>query len=208
MQAAIADLLDGRQIAGNIHRQLATIRRPSLRVEVSEVGPRQNSDALKSLRQGGFAVSGLEYPEFTTMSYIAHIVEVRIEPKTRRVQMPRVVSIADCGRVISPRTAASQIYGGVVWAFSGALREGTEIDARYGDYLNNDLADYVAAVNADIGDIEVGFVDQPDYLCNSVGLKGLGEVAMVGASAAIANAIFHATGKRLRDMPIRIEDLL
>jgi xanthine dehydrogenase YagR molybdenum-binding subunit len=208
MQATLAELLDGRQIAGNIHRQLATIRRPSLRVEVSEVGPGQNADALTSLRQGGFAVAGPEYPDFTTMSYIAHFVEVRIEPRTRRIRMPRVVSIADCGRVISPRTAASQIYGGVVWAFSGALREGTEIDARYGGYLNNDLADYVVAVNADIGDIEVGFVDQPDPLANSMGLKGLGEVAMVGASAAIANAIFHATGTRLREMPIRIEHML
>ncbi|WP_246727141.1 molybdopterin cofactor-binding domain-containing protein [Rhizobium leguminosarum] len=85
------------------------------------------------------------------MSYIAHFVEVRIEPRTRRIRMPRVVSIADCGRVISPRTAGSQIRGGVVWAFSAALREAIEIDPRFGVYLNNDLADYVVAVNADIG---------------------------------------------------------
>ncbi len=98
--------------------------------------------------------------------------------------------------------------GGVVWAFSAALRGATEIDPRYGGYLNNDLADYVVAVNADIGDIDVGIVDQPDPLANSVGLKGLGEVAMVGASAALANAIFHATGKRLRRLPIRVEHLL
>ena len=98
--------------------------------------------------------------------------------------------------------------GGFLWAFSAALRGATEIDPRYGGYLNNDLADYVVAVNADIGDIDVGFVDQPDPLANSVGLKGLGEVAMVGASAAIANTIFHATVKRLRRLPIRVEHLL
>ncbi|MER9648682.1 xanthine dehydrogenase family protein molybdopterin-binding subunit [Mesorhizobium sp. M0199] len=207
MRAAVSELLAGRQIAGNLHRQLATVRRPFIEIEVSEVAPGQNADALDALRQG-YAVAGPEYPEFTTMSYIAHFVEVRIEPGTRRVRMPRVVSIADCGRVISPRTAASQVRGGVVWAFSAALREATEIDRRYGGYLNNDLADYVVAVNADIGEIDVGFVDQPDPLANSMGLKGLGEVAMVGASAAIANAIFHATGKRLRELPIRVEHLL
>ncbi|WP_318011565.1 xanthine dehydrogenase family protein molybdopterin-binding subunit [Mesorhizobium sp. CO1-1-9] len=208
MRKAIADLLAGRRIAGNLHRQLATVRRPFLQIEVSELAPGQGPEALQSLRQGGFAVAGPEYTNFTTMSYIAHFVEVRIEPNTPRIRVPRVVSIADCGRVISPRTAASQVRGGVVWAFSAALREATEIDPRCGGYLNNDLADYVVAVNADIGEIDVGFIDQPDPLANSIGLKGLGEVAMVGASPAIANAIFHATGRRLRHMPIRIEHLL
>ena len=208
MRKAMTELLDGRSIAGNLHRQLATIRRPSLQIEVSEVGPGQGPEALQMLRRGAYAVAGPEYPTFTTMSYIAHFVEVRIEPTTRRIRVPRVVSIADCGRVISPRTAASQVRGGVVWALSAALREATEVDHRYGGYLNNDLADYVVAVNADIGDIEVGFIDRPDPQANSVGLKGLGEVAMVGASAAIANAIFHATGRRLRELPIRIEHLL
>ena len=122
--------------------------------------------------------------------------------------MPRVVSIADCGRVISPRTAASQVRGGVVWAIGAALREETEVDPRFGGWLNADLADYVVPVNADIGDIDVGFVDRPDPLLNAVGSKALGEVSMVGAAAAIANAVFHATGTRVRKMPLRIEDLL
>jgi xanthine dehydrogenase YagR molybdenum-binding subunit len=208
MKAAIAELLAARATNGNLHQTLATVKRPFLEIEVSEVGPGQGADALESLRIGAYAVAGPEYPTFTTMSYIAHFVEVRIEPTTRRIRVPRVVSIADCGRVISPRTAASQVRGGVVWAISAALRERTEIDPRYGGYLNNDLADYVVAVNADIDSIDVGFIDQPDPLANSAGLKGLGEVAMVGASAAIANAVFHATGKRLREMPIRIENLL
>lgn len=208
MRAAVAELLDGKTVAGNLHQQLATVRRPFLRIEVSQVAPGQKDDVLEQLRKGGFLVAGPEYPEFTTMSYIAHFVEVRIEPRARRIRMPRVVSIADCGRVISPRTAESQIRGGVVWAFSAALREETEIDGRYGGYLNNDLADYVVAVNADIGEIDVGFIDQPDPLANAMGVKGLGEVAMVGASAAIANAVFHATGKRLRELPIRVEHLL
>jgi xanthine dehydrogenase YagR molybdenum-binding subunit len=122
--------------------------------------------------------------------------------------MPRVVSIADCGRVVSPRTAASQVHGGVVWAFGAALREAGEVDPRYGGVLNSDLADYVVPVNADIGDIEVGFINLPDPMANAAGVKSLGEVAMVGAAAAIANAVFHATGKRVRHLPIRIEHLL
>jgi xanthine dehydrogenase YagR molybdenum-binding subunit len=208
MRARVAELLEGRQIGGNLHRQLATVRRPFLEVEVTQLGPGQDAKVLEGLAFGGYGVTGPEYPAFTTMSYIAHFVEVRIEPRTRRIRMPRVTSIADCGRVISPRTAESQIRGGVVWGFSAALREETEIDVRYGGYLNNDLADYVVAVNADIGDIDVGVIDKPDLLANAMGVKGLGEVAMVGVSAAIANAIFHATGKRFRKLPIRIEDLL
>lgn len=208
MQAALRELLGARAVPGNIHRQLAIVKRPYLEIQVSEIGPGQNAEALQSLRQGAYAVAGPEFAEFTTMSFIAHFVEVHVEPRTRRVRMPRAVSIADCGRVISPRTAMSQIYGGVVWGFSATLREGTEIDPRYGGYLNCDLADYVVAVNADIGDIDVGLINQPDPLANSMGLKGLGEVVMAGASAAIVNAIHHATGKRIRRMPVRIEDLL
>ena len=135
------------------------------------------------------------------MSYFAHFAEVRVEPRTRRIRVARVVSIADCGRVISPRTARSQIYGCVVWAISGALREETEIDGRFGGYLNCDLADYIVAVNADIGDIEVGMIDEPDPLANETGLKGLGNGAMVGASSAIANALYDACGARLRSLP-------
>jgi xanthine dehydrogenase YagR molybdenum-binding subunit len=135
-------------------------------------------------------------------------VEVRVEPRTRRVRVPRVVSVADCGRVMSPRTAASQVRGGVVWGIGATLREASEVDPRYGGFLNADLAEYVVPVNADIGSIEVEFVDKPDFKFNSAGVKGLGEVSMVGVAAAIANAVFHATGRRLRDLPIRIENLL
>ncbi|MGK6315759.1 xanthine dehydrogenase family protein molybdopterin-binding subunit [Neorhizobium sp. DT-125] len=209
MQARLAELLDGRVVEGNAHRRLAAARRPFIEIEIAQTAPGQDADeALGALRAGGYAVGGPEYPGFTAMSYIAHFVEARIEPRTRRIRVPRVVSIADCGRVISPRTARSQIYGGVVWAISATLREETEIDPRYGGYLNCDIADYVVAVNADIADIEVDLIDQPDPLANETGLKGLGEVAMAGGSAAIANAIHHATGIRLRHMPIRIEDLL
>jgi xanthine dehydrogenase YagR molybdenum-binding subunit len=207
-RAAMADLLDGRVIAGNLHRQLATVRRPFVQVEVSAVPHGLGSAELALMRRTGDVIAGPQYPAFTTYSYIAHFVEVHIEPRTRRIRVPRVVTIADCGRVISPRTSASQLRGGVVWAISAALRESSEIDPRYGGWLNNDLADYVVAVNADIGEIDVGFIDQPDPLFNDIGAKGVGEVAMAGAAGAIANAIHHATGRRVRHMPILVEDLL
>ena len=143
-----------------------------------------------------------------SFSYIAHFVEVRIEPTTRRIRVPRVVSVADCGRVVSPRTARSQVNGGVVWGIGCALREASEVDSRFGGFLNADLAEYLVPVNADIGDLDVDFIDEPDPLLNDVGVKGLGEVALVGVAAAIANAVYHATGRRVRRLPIRIEDLL
>jgi xanthine dehydrogenase YagR molybdenum-binding subunit len=208
MNAAIVELLAGRVVSGNLHRRLAAVRRPSIQVEISEVGPGQDTKVLQDLRQGAYGVAGPAYPDFTTFSHIAHFFEVHVEPRTCRVRVPRVVSIVDCGRVVSPRTSESQLRGGVVWAIGAALREETEVDPRYGGWLNCDLADYVVPVNADIGEIDVGFVDKPDPHANVVGTKGIGEVAMVGAAGAIANAVWHATGKRIWKIPIRIEDLL
>lgn len=181
---------------------------PEIEVEIRRKAPGQPDQVFGRLTTGLPAAAGPIYPDFVTFSYIAHFVEVRVEPNTRRIRVPRVVSIADCGRVVSPRTAASQVRGGVVWGIGATLREASEIDPRFGGFLNADLAEYPLPVNADIGSIDVGFVDKPDPLVNSVGVKGLGEVAMVGVAPAIVNAVFHATGKRLRDLPIRIEHVL
>lgn len=182
--------------------------RTSLSAEVRRKAPGQPDDALKSLQQGMLSYAGPRYPDFVTYSYAAHFVEVHVEPNTRRVRVPRVVSVADCGRVVSPVAAASQVRGGVTWGIGAALREISETDLRYGGFLNADIAEYVVPVNADIGQIDVYFVDKPDTKLNRSGVKGLGEVAMTGVAAALANAIFHATGKRVRSLPIRIEDLL
>ncbi len=126
-------------------------------------------------------------------SFVAHFVEVRVELTTRRIRVSRVVSIADCGRVAGPVTAASQMRGAVVWGIGASLRERSEADPRYGGFLNADLAEYVVPVNADVPDIDVDLIDIPDPRLNALGVKGLGEVAMVGVAAAIVNAVFHAT---------------
>ena len=182
--------------------------RRSLEVEVQRKAPGQPDAIFGRLCAGLPSMGGPVYGNYVTFSYIAHFVEVRIEPGTRRIRVPRVVSVADCGRVMSPRTAASQVRGGVVWGIGAALREASETEPGYGGFLNADLAEYVLPVNADIGSIDVEFIDKPDTVFNRAGAKGLGEVSMTGVAPAIANAVFHATGRRLRDLPIRIEHLL
>jgi xanthine dehydrogenase YagR molybdenum-binding subunit len=182
--------------------------RPFLDVEVRHLPVGLPDAAFGRLTDGLLAIAGPEYPDFVSYSYVAHFVEVRVEPTTRRVRVPRVVSVVDCGRVVSPRTARSQVNGGVVWGIGSALREASEVDSRFGGFLNSDIAEYLVAVNADIGEIDVDFIDDPDPLINDVGVKGLGEVVLVGVAAAIANAVHHATGRRIRRLPIRVEDLL
>lgn len=182
--------------------------RPFLEVEVRQLPQGLPDAAFARLTQGLMTIAGPEYPEFVSFSHIAHFVEVRVEPTTRRIRVPRVVSVVDCGRVVSPRTARSQVNGGVVWGIACALREASEVDTRFGGFLNADIAEYLIAVNADIGDIDVDFIDEPDPRLNNVGVKGLGEIALVGVAAAIANAVHHATGRRVRRLPIRIDDLL
>ncbi|MDM0004665.1 xanthine dehydrogenase family protein molybdopterin-binding subunit [Variovorax sp. J22G73] len=182
--------------------------RPFAQAESRKRAPGQPEQVFGRLTGGLPAAAGPEYPDFVSFSTIAHFVEVRIEPTTRRIRVPRVVSVADCGAVASPRTARSQVEGGVVWGIGAALREVSEVDARYGGFLNADLAEYVVPVAADIGRIEVDFVGKPDTRFNALGVKGLGEVAMVGVAPAIVNAVFHATGKRLHRLPVLLEDLL
>lgn len=181
---------------------------PSHQVEVRRLPLGQGPQVWERLDRGQQGAVGPVYPDFVSFSYVAHFVEVRVEPRTRRIRVPRVVSVADCGRVVSERTARSQLLGGIVWGIGQALRETSETDPRFGGFLNADLAEYVVPVHADIGSISAHFINEPDTRINPNGIKGLGEVALSGMGAAIANAVFHATGKRVRHLPIRIEDVL
>ena len=141
-------------------------------------------------------------------SFAGVFAEVAVDPDFGMTRVRRVVAVYDVGRIINHRTARSQFIGGIVWGISLALHENTEVDWRYGRVTNANLADYHVLVNLDIPDIDVSAIDIPDYQLDSAGARGIGEIGITGTGAAICNAIYHATGKRARDLPITPEKLL
>jgi xanthine dehydrogenase YagR molybdenum-binding subunit len=141
-------------------------------------------------------------------SHSAVFAEVKVDEQLGVVRVMRVVSAVAAGRILNTKTAGSQILGGVVWGIGMALHEETAIDHRLGRIMNANIAEYHVPVHADVPDIEVIFVDEPDAIVNPLGIKGVGEIGVVGTAAAIANAIHHATGKRVRDLPITLDKLL
>jgi xanthine dehydrogenase YagR molybdenum-binding subunit len=165
--------------------------------------------AAAGLYQGRVAFSrGGGRKDVTALSFGAHFVEVRIHAMTREVRVPRVISAFAAGTIINPVTAHSQYMAGVIWGVSSALHESTEVDPVSARIINNNLADYMVPVNADVPSIEIIMVPEKDERVNPLGVKGIGEVGIVGVNAAVANAVFNATGKRVRDLPIRAEALL
>jgi xanthine dehydrogenase YagR molybdenum-binding subunit len=138
----------------------------------------------------------------------AEFVEVRVHTLTREIRVPRLVGAFAAGRIMNTRTARSQLMGGMIWGVSSALHEATEIDKRYARYTNDNLADYSIPVNADVQDVEVILVSEQDDSVNPAGVKGIGELGNVGTAAAVANAVFHATGTRVRELPVRLEKIL
>jgi xanthine dehydrogenase YagR molybdenum-binding subunit len=121
--------------------------------------------------------------------------------------VPRALGAFAAGTIVNPKTAESQLMGGIVWGISAALHEETEIDLKAGRYYNDDLAEYMLPVNADIGDIKVLMLPEKENTINPLGIKGIGELGNVGMNAAVANAVYHATGVRVRRIPIRLEML-
>jgi len=140
-------------------------------------------------------------------THSAIFVEVKVDEQLGVIRVTRVVSAVAAGRILNTKTSSSQILGGVVWGIGMALREETLIDHRNGRIVNANIAEYLVPVNADVQDIKVIFVDEQDD-SNPLGVKGVGEIGIVGVPAAIANAVYHATGKRVRDLPITLDKLL
>jgi xanthine dehydrogenase YagR molybdenum-binding subunit len=165
-------------------------------------------DAVKNLYAGKVTFVG--GPEGEKMMYAmgAEFVEVRVHALTREIRVPRIVGAFAAGRLMNTRTAHSQLMGGMIWGIGSALHEATEIDPRNARYVNDNLADYSIPVNADTPSVKVILVSEEDHDVNPAGVKGLGELANVGTAAAISNAVYHATGIRVRKLPIRIEDVL
>ena len=149
-----------------------------------------------------------EMTKSVSYSHSAVFVEVRVDAELGLTRVTRVVSAVAGGRILNPKTARSQILGGVVMGIGMALHEESAIDHRTGRIMNHNLADYHVPAHADIQDIEVIFVEEDDAKASPIGVKGLGEIGIVGVAAAVSNALFHATGKRLRHFPITIDKIL
>jgi xanthine dehydrogenase YagR molybdenum-binding subunit len=141
-------------------------------------------------------------------THMGVFVEVRVDEELGIVRVPRIVAAVAAGRILNPKTARSQIIGGVVWGVSMALHEESMPDHRLGRFMNHNFAEYHVPVNADIGEIEVIFVEEHDDKASPIGVKGLGEIGIVGTAAAVANAIHHATGVRVRSLPITVDKVL
>jgi xanthine dehydrogenase YagR molybdenum-binding subunit len=147
-------------------------------------------------------------PKFSLHSYGCHFVEVTWQPEIARLRVSRVVSVIDGGKIINTLAGRNQIQGGVVMGIGMALLEHTSYDPQNGAPINSSMADYIVAVNADAPPIEVHFLDFPDKEINELGARGIGEIGTAGIAAAITDAVHHATGVRVRELPVKIENLL
>ena len=154
------------------------------------------------------AKRGEERERYAFHSFGAVFAEVHVDADLGTIRVARVVGVYDVGRVLNAKTARSQLMGGIVWGVGAALEEETLLDARYGRFVNANLAEYHVPVNADIGTIDVTVLDVPDPHFNSLGARGIGEIAITGVVAAIGNAVYHATGVRVRDLPITLDKVM
>jgi xanthine dehydrogenase YagR molybdenum-binding subunit len=182
---------------------VALKKKDSVKITYSDLFRQNNLPALEITKES----KGQEQP-YSMYSFSMHFVKLRVHPPTGKIKIDHVVSCADAGTIISPKTAASQMIGGAVGGIGMALMEDLVIDHRFGRPINNNLADYHVPVNADIPQVDVLFVNKKDPFTNPMGSKGLGEIALVGVAPAIANAVFNATGKRIRSLPITPDKLL
>lgn len=154
------------------------------------------------------AAPGDEKKRYAMHAFGAVFVEVHVDPDVGTIHVPRIVGAYGVGRVMNRKTTHSQLMGGIVWGMGMGLMEKTEMDWRFGRAVNANLADYHVPVNADIGAIDIIIVDEEDKHINELGAKGVGEIGITGVAAAIANAVYHATGKRIRDLPITPDKVL
>jgi xanthine dehydrogenase YagR molybdenum-binding subunit len=178
---------------------------PAAGESYQEILQRHDSDGIEAIGQ---AKPGEEAKRFSMHGFGAVFAEVHVDPDFGIVRVRRLVGAYGVGRIINPKIAHSQCIGGMVGGIGMALLEDTRIDPRFGRVINANLAEYLVPVNADVGELEALFVEEHDPHVNPLGAKGLAEIALCGVAPAIANAVFHATGRRVRDLPIRPEALL
>lgn len=172
------------------------------------VPPAAGEGAGKTLHNGRIRIVGGAEEKYVAFAFGAEFAEVRVNRYTREIRVPRLIGAFAAGRIMNEQTARSQYLGGMVWGLGHALLEKTEVDPRSGAIVNDNISEYLVPVNADVADIRAILVPETDSKVNPAGIKGIGEIGIVGTAAAIANAVYHATGIRVRKLPIRIEDLL
>jgi xanthine dehydrogenase YagR molybdenum-binding subunit len=181
---------------------------------VAKASPNRAVSVATAMRNGGMDriahERSVEFPDdgkHARNTHSAIFAEVKVDEELGVIRVTRVVNAVAAGRIINTKTAASQIMGSVVGGIGMALHEETLIDHRFGRVMNANIAEYHVPVNADVHDIQVIFVDEPDNIVNPMGIKGVGEIGIVGVAAAVANAVYHATGRRVRDLPITLDKL-
>lgn len=179
---------------------------PEIKVSVIEILAANNGKSIKTTNSA--MPNPLTYGKKARAVHSAVFVEVEVDEELGIIEVKRAVTAVAAGKIINPKTAESQILGGMIWGISKALHEETILDHQFGKYMNANLAEYHIPVHADIHDLEVVFVEENDQFVNDLGVKGVGEIGGVGMPPAITNAIFHATGKRIYDLPIHFDKLL
>ncbi len=191
--------------ASNINFAGLDLAAPGRRVPVQQV---MQQAGVAFVDAEGSSAPGEAYKSHSCHAFGAQFVEVRIDPDFGTIRVSRIVSCFEVGRLLNTRTGRSQLLGGITFGIGMALQEETLVDRATGRIVNANIADYHMPVNADVPDIQVMTVDAPDLATGALGAKGAGELPMVGVAPAIANAVFHATGKRVRKLPIRVEDVV
>ena len=167
--------------------------------------PGMDPAKVEALYKGQLAFTGGAGDEKTMFAFGAEMVEVRVHSRTREIRVPRMTGAFAAGHIMNPRTARSQYLGGMIWGMASALLEATELDELRGRYVNDNVAEYLVATNADVPDVDIIMVPEEDREINVLGVKGIGELANVGTAAAVTDAVWHATGVRIRDLPVRLE---
>ncbi len=209
----LAQKVEGQPL-GDAEIEDVTFENAAMRVTKNPVRNVTYTEALKANKLDRLELDTTELPQLakqTTHSPFSHsavFAEVTVDESLGQVHCTRVVSAIAGGRILSPKTARSQIMGAVVWGISMALEEESVLDHTLGRFMNHNYAEYHIPVNADIHDIDVIFVPEHDDIVNPLGAKGLGEIGLVGVAAAVTNAVWHATGIRVRDLPITLDKLL
>jgi xanthine dehydrogenase YagR molybdenum-binding subunit len=183
---------------------------------VSRADPsRRDPAAAVIARNGGKPIEatatvrpGDEKKQYAFHSFGAVFSEVHVDADLGTIRVARVVGVYDVGSLLNEKTAHSQLMGGIVWGIGSALTERSDLDTRYGRYTNANLAEYHVPVNADVGLIDISFIGQPDPHINSLGARGIGEIGITGVAGSIANAVYHATGVRVRDLPVTLDKVM